>query len=215
MSIDYYEAEQEAAYDEFVESLAEELYAEHKDRAIDEFISERLKSYYLKNENIAIPAINFINKSKELVETDPTSSLMYSSVATEVVLKTILLKPVISGLVHTESLAELVSSTLVKQTGIDRFKKLVFEILENHIEFDDGIENYKRDGSGDNLWSERKRVQDLRNKIMHQAVFRQKEDAMLSHSVALSFFYLTELLIENVGLSFQKGGMLEASNNAF
>ena len=81
MSIDYYEAEREAAYDEFVESLAEELYAEHKDRAIDDFISERLKSYYLKNENIAIPAINFINKSKELVETDPTSSLMYSSIA--------------------------------------------------------------------------------------------------------------------------------------
>ena len=208
MSMDYYEAEQEAAYDEFVESLAEELYGEHKDRAIDEFVAERLQSFYLENMDIAIPAIEFIKKSKELLQEDPTSSLMYSSIATEVVLKNILLKPIITGLVHTESLAELVSSTLVKQTGIDRFKKLVFEILESHIEFDDGIANYSRDGSNSDLWSERNQVQKIRNQVMHQAVFCKNEDAELSYSVAITFFYLTKLLIENVGLKIEEGGKL-------
>ena len=38
----YEEAQQEAAYDEFVASLAEELYDEHRDQAIEEFITERL-----------------------------------------------------------------------------------------------------------------------------------------------------------------------------
>jgi len=203
MSMDYYEAEQEAAYDEFVESLAEELYEEHKGRAINEFVEERLKSYYLENADIAIGTIKFIKKSKEMLEVDPTSSLMYSSVATEVVLKSVLLKPVIFGLVHTESLAELVASMLVKQAGIDRFKKLVFEILENHIEFENGFAKYSREGSKLNLWEERQKIHDIRNRIMHQAVFCEKKDAELSYSVALTFFYLTKLLIENVGFSIK------------
>ena len=48
----YEEAQQEAAYDEFVASLAEELYDEHRDQAIEEFITERLQSYYERNSSI-------------------------------------------------------------------------------------------------------------------------------------------------------------------
>jgi hypothetical protein len=93
---------------------------------------------------------------------------------------------------------------LVKQTGVDRFKKQVFEILENHIEFDDGFAKYSREGSNLNLWEERQKIHGIRNKIMHQAVFCDKEDAELSYSVALTFFCLTKLLIENVGFSIKE-----------
>ena len=208
MSMDYYEAQQEAAHEEFLDALSEELYDEHKDRAISEFVEKRLKSYYSKNTDIAINVIGYIKKSKALLDAEPTSSLMYSSIAAEVILKSLLLKPVVFGLVHTESLAELVSSMLIKQTGIDRFKKLVFEILENHIEFEDGFENYIRDGSKVNLWVERKTIQDLRNKIMHQAIFCNKSEAKLSYLITITFFYLTKLLIENVGFKIESDGKL-------
>ncbi len=206
--MDYYEIQQEVAHEEFLDALSEELYDEHKDRAISEFVDKRLKSYYSKNTDIAINVIGYIKKSKALLDTEPTSSLMYSSIATEVILKSLLLKPVVFGLVHTESLAELVSNMLIKQTGIDRFKKLVFEILETHIEFEDGFENYIRDGSQLNLWVERKAIQDLRNKIMHQAIFCNKTEAKLSYSVTVTFFYLTKLLIENVGFKIESDGKL-------
>ena len=206
--MDYYEIQEEVAREEFLDALSEELYDEHKDRAINEFVEKRLKSYYLKNTDIAINVIAYIKKSKDFIDVDPTSSLMYSSVATEVILKTLLLKPIVFGLVHTESLAELVSNMLIKQTGIDRFKKLVFEILENHIEFEGGFENYIRDGSNVNLWVERKTIQDLRNEIMHQALFCNKDKAKLSYSIALTFFYLTKLLIENIGFKIESDGKL-------
>lgn len=206
--MDYYEAQQQNAHDEFLDALSEELYDEHKDRAINEFVDKRLKSYYLKNKDIAIDVISFIKKSKDLLETEPTSSLMYSSIATEVILKSLLLKPIVFGLVHTESLADLVSSMLIKQTGIDRFKKLVFEILENHIDFENGFENFIRKGSKVNLWLERKNVHEIRNRIMHQAIFCSKDEAELSYSIAITYFYLTKLLIENVGFKIEDNGKL-------
>ncbi len=206
--MDYYEAEQEAAYDEFVESLAKELYEEHKEQAIDEFIEERLQSYYLKNPDIAVNAIGFIKKSKSIIDTDPTASLLYSSIATEVILKFVLLKPVVAGLVHTESLAELISNVLVKQSGVDRFKEIVFQILENHIEFEGGIANYKRQESNETLWAERGNIQKLRNKIMHQAESCTQEEAQLSHIVSLTVFALTKLLVENIGFKFGTNGSL-------
>ena len=204
MSIDWYEAEQEEAYSAMMDSLAEELYPEHKEQAINEFIDDRLKSYYLDNNEIAVNAVSFIKKAKESVSLDPTTSLIYSSVATEVVLKLILLKPVVFGLVHTEALAELISSMLLKQNGVDRFKKLVFSILESHIEFDDGIENYKREGSKIVLWNERAEIQKTRNDVMHKAQRCSTEQAESSYSVAVVFFRLTELLINNIGFKFNE-----------
>ncbi len=204
MSTDWYEAEQEEAYSAMMDSLAEELYPEHKEQAIDEFIDDRLKSYYLDNNEIAVNAVSFIKQAKESVSLDPTASLIYSSIATEVVLKSILLKPVVFGLVHTESLAELISSMLLKQNGVDRFKKLVFSILESHIEFADGIENYKRDGSNIGLWNERAEIQKTRNDVMHKAQRCSIEQAEASYSVAVVFFRLTELLINNIGFKFNE-----------
>ena len=202
MSMDWYEAEQEAAYSDMMDSLAEELYPEHKEQAIDEFIDNRLKSYYLKNNEIAINAVSFIKKSKNCIDSDPTTSLLYSSIATEVVLKSVLLKPIVFGLVHTESLAELISNMLIKQNGVDRFKKLVFGILENHIEFESGLEHYKRDDSKISLWSEREKTQVVRNNIMHRAQKCTDEQAFISYSVAVVFFRLTEMLIQNIGFKF-------------
>lgn len=204
MSIDWYEAEQEEAYSAMMESLAEELYPEHKEQAIDEFIDERLKSYYLTNNDIAVNSISFIKRAKELISSDPTASLIFSSIATEVILKSVLLKPVVYGLVHTESLAELISSMLLKQNGIDRFKALVFSILESYIEFEEGIEKFKREGSEINLWNERAEIQTTRNNIMHKAKSCTIEQAKTSFLVAVVFFRLTELLINNIGFKFNE-----------
>ena len=130
MSMDWNEAQHEEAYSEFVNSLASELYAEHKEQAIEEFVSERLASYYRAHVGLAKDAISFLKKAQLLQESEPTASLIFSSTATEVLLKSVLLKPIVYGLVHTESLAELIATGLTKQTGIDRFKELVFGILD-------------------------------------------------------------------------------------
>ena len=212
MSMDWYEAEQEQAYSEFVDSLVAELYDEHKERAIEVFVSERLSSYYKDHAHIAEHAISFLKNARLHKESDPVASLIYSSTATEVVLKTVLLKPIVYGLVHTESLAELIASSLVRQTGIDRFKELVFGILEHHIEFEEGIQKYCRDGSEVPLWKERENLQKVRNAVLHQAKPCSENDAELSLEVALAFIRLTNLLLSNIGFKFSKGGVIVYEN---
>ena len=208
MSMDWWEAEQEAGYEQFVESLAKELYTEHREQAIQEFVSERLKSYYKEHNDIAVGSLLFLRKAKELRESEPTSSLLLSSTATEVILKSVLLKPVVFGLVHTDSLAELVANMLVRQAGIDRFKELVFKVLEHHIDFGSGVSTYCRKDSNQPLWSERAHVQEIRNRISHRAEFCTDKDARLSLDVGTTFFMLTKLLIENIGYKMNKEGLI-------
>jgi len=204
VSIDRYEAEREEAYDEFVSSLAEELYEEHRDQAIDEFVTERLQSYYHSNPLIATKAVNFLNLSAERTSSDPTASLLYSAISTEVILKSVILKPIVSGLVHSESVAELISTLLVKQTGIDRFKELIFRILEDNISLPGGAAGYCRENSNVSLWKEREKIQALRNNVAHQANTCSEHDAELSYQVAMAFLGLTEKLINSLGFHFDK-----------
>jgi hypothetical protein len=163
VSIDFLEAEREAGYDEFVESLSKELYEEHAEQAIDEFIRERLRSFYKQNPSVAVSPTRFARKAKELISTDPTTSLFYSSIATEVFIKSAILKPVIAGLVHSESLAELIAALIVKQSGIDRFAELLFTISREYAGID--LEKLKREGSNKSLWKERAEIQEIRNNI--------------------------------------------------
>jgi hypothetical protein len=208
VSIDLYEAEQEAAYAEFASSLAEELYEEHRDQAIEEFVTERLQSYYLSNPLIATKAVNFLFLSAERISSDPTASLLYSAISTEVILKAVILKPIVSGLVHSESVAELISTLLTKQTGIDRFKELIFRILEENINLPNGAAGYCRQGSKASLWKERETVQNLRNNIAHQANTCSEQEAELSYQVALTFYELTRTLIGNLGFYFDSDGKI-------
>jgi hypothetical protein len=208
MSMDWNEAQQEEAYSEFVNSLALELYEEHKEQAIEEFVSERLASYYRAHVGLAKDAIFFLKKAQLLQESEPTASLIFSSTATEVLLKSVLLKPIVYGLVHTESLAELIATGLTKQTGIDRFKELVFGILDHHIAFDHGITSYCREGSNVPLWKERERIQKFRNKVLHQAKMCSETEAIESVEVTLAFVNLTNALLGSVGFKFSKGGLL-------
>ncbi len=208
MSMDPWEAEQEAAHDRFVDSLAKELYQEHKEQAIQEFVAERMKSYYGHHPEVAVGALKFLRKAKEFIDLEPTSSLLLSSTSCEVILKSVLLKPVVFGLVHTESLADLVADILVKQTGVDRFKELVFKILDHHIDFENGIAHYRRKNSAEALWVERTRIQEVRNRIIHRAEFCSSENARLSFEVAATFFGLTKMLVENIGYEVDKEGAI-------
>jgi hypothetical protein len=166
-----YEHEDEHRYDEWLESL----YEEHRPHAIDEFTSERLQSYFLAHPRIAAPAAAFLSEANDLVVEHPTASLIMGVAATETLLKIVLLKPVVHGLVHSESIADLVSDLVMKHTSLDRYKKLLFSILAEHGGVD--LDAYKREGSPKSLWTEVKHLQEIRNAAVHRAEPCRAEDA--------------------------------------
>jgi len=168
----------EAAYDEYMA----ELYEEHKKEAIEEFTFERLQSYYINNKLMAQPAFLALSEARSLIESNKSAALIFSAIAMEVGLKTTLLKPIVHGLVHTESVAALITDLTISHSGMDRYRKLLFQVLRDHGGID--LSNFKRTESNKTLWEEINTVQKKRNLIMHRAIKAEVEDADLALAVA-------------------------------
>ena len=98
-------------WDEAWEQISKDLYPEHKEQAIEEFTRGRLQSFYLKNPDILTPGIRMFVEARELQGQHPSASFVFATSAIELFLKGALLKPVIYGLVHNESLAEIIVET--------------------------------------------------------------------------------------------------------
>lgn len=183
---DYYEehrweAEQEAAREKYESQLREqfmpELYEEFahdvlsgKDdlygEIVEQFASERLQSFYLTNPDLAERASRALEEARALKVQHPSAALVFAAIAVEVGLKTTLLKPILHGLVNTDSAAALIAG-LVPDQHNDDFKKVLFGILKEVGGVD--LLAFKRSGCNQTLWEEIRNTRTLRNQVMHGA----------------------------------------------
>ena len=153
---------QEAEYEEFMDRL----YEEHKEQAIEEFTAELLQSYYRSNGLLAKPAFDALVEARRFMKISTTAAFVFPAIATEVALKETLLKPIVHGLVHGESVASLVTDLVMGHQSMDRYKDLLLQILREHGGVD--LLSYKRSGSGRNIWDEIKTLRTKRNRIRQQ-----------------------------------------------
>ena len=192
---------EEAAYDEAMSAL----YEEHKEQAIQEFTVERLQSYYIHYPDIAKPAFHALSEARQLISRHPTASFIFSAISIEVGIKVTLLKPVVYGLVHSESLASIITDMVIRQTSIDRFQKLLFKILSEYGGID--LDILKRPRSPKLLWDEMKNVQKRRNQVVHRAESVNINESKQALSVAA--YVLENIfpnLIEYIKLHIHKDG---------
>jgi|SRR5579863_346120 len=191
-----YEADQEAAADEYYEQigeewaenhpelLAERFFAENYEEAVEQFTSERLQSYYLEQPELAVPALNALRYAQSLMPAFHQAALVFAVTATELAVKDVLLKPIISGLVHIEDLASLVADLTTKHSGMDRFQNLLTEILAQFGGVD--LKVFKRPGATKGLWQEMNDVQKARNAVVHRGQTVDADVAVLSINVGNS-----------------------------
>jgi len=191
---------EEAAYDEYMA----QLYEEHKKEAIEEFTDERLQFYYLDHKLLAKPSVHALSVARNLIDTNETASFIFAAIAIEVGLKKTLLKPIVYGLVHTASLAALITDLTVAHTGMDRYRKLILQLLRVHGGVD--LDNFKRSGANKTLWEEIKNVQKIRNSIMHKAELASKEEATLALNVASEILdIMFPAVVTKIGLHLHEG----------
>jgi hypothetical protein len=172
---------QDAAYDQMVEEILED----NKDQIIEEFVAERLGSYYTEHPDLDGPAKSALQEARVLLDVSSTASLVFSRSATEIAIRDVLLRPVIYGMVHDESTANIISELVL---GNRQFTGLLFSILEKH-----GVDlkETTRPSSSDKLWKEIEEIKDLRNGIVHHGKKATREDAVVSLELA-------EIIIEGV-----------------
>jgi hypothetical protein len=142
----------EAEYEEFMDRL----YKENKEQAIEEFTGELLQSYYRNNGLLAKPAFDALIDARSLMNTSITAAFLFSAIAMEAALKESLLKPIVHGLVHAESVASLVTDLVMGHQSMDRHKDLLLQILLEHGGVD--LLSYKRSDSARNIWEEIKTI---------------------------------------------------------
>lgn len=180
-----------------------DLYDEFKEHAIEEFTIECLRSYYLANRCLAKPAVDFLAEARNLVATHATAGFLFSFIAIEVGLKATLLKPIVSGLVQTSSIADPIAELLLRNAP-DRLQELTIRILSEHSEVD--FREYKRPKSGKTVWLEITEIQKLRNRVMHRAERVSRAKAELSvciGSAILETFFPS--ILKEVNLHLHEG----------
>jgi len=194
----------EAARDEWYSQLVDEISRD----AIAEFQTERLRSYYINNPDVARNAVARYKEARGLLTTHPGAALVLFVTSAEVVLKSVLLKPVIHGLVHNEAVADLVADLAVTQTGLDRFKSLLAKIIETYGEI--AFTDFRIEGHKKTLWEELAIIQKARNALVHRAEPVGDGDAALASEVATMVMgnWLPSVL-HAFGLQLGKGGAIE------
>jgi hypothetical protein len=165
--------EWDAARDEFINDLYSEfardvlsgrddLYRE----VVEQFTGERLRSYYLDHPRLAEPALWALQESRLVSVAHPSAALVFGTIAAEVGLKATLLKPILFGVVHTDSVATFIAELIPEQRN-DKFRKVLFAILKEFGGVD--LESFTRVGCGKTLWQEISETQTLRNAVLHRA----------------------------------------------
>jgi len=193
--------EEEARYEQWME----ELYEEHSKQAIEEFTTERLQSYYVDNTMVAEAALRSLAEARNLLPQHPTAAHIFAAIAIEVGLKAALLKPVVYGLVHSDSVAGVIADMVIGHTAVTRFQNLLFKILSEYGGVD--LEKFKCTESKKLLWEEIQVIQQRRNKIIHKAEIVTAKEAKQSIEVASAV--LEELfpsVIRNLGLHIRENG---------
>jgi len=143
-----------------------ELYEEHSALALVEFKAERLRSYFLANPGIAVPAAGALSEARALLQVSPRAALVLAVASAEVALKSVLLKPVVHGLVHSEVMASHISDLVMSHRELGRFHELLFALLREAGDID--LTSFWRQGGAAALWSEIQVNARKRNAVVHQ-----------------------------------------------
>ncbi len=193
MSMDWDEAQREAAFDE----LVEEILHDHKEEIIAEFQEDRLASYYRANLQIAAPAKRFQRQAEDLVTRNSSAALVLAFAAVEYFIKNVFLKPVVSGLIHDENVGELVASIVVKS---GKFQSLLFDILATY-----GADIRKiplEDAHRRTLEKEINRLGDIRNKVVHRCEEASEQDANITIKIVHTLHHeVFQTLLNRLGIA--------------
>ncbi len=197
--------EQDIARDEFIGELysdfARDVLAGHDDlygQVVDQFATERLQAYYVDHPNIVEPGLWALDEARALLPGHSTAALVFGVAATEVGLKSALLKPILHGIAHEEVLGALIAELIPEQRN-DKFRSLLFGVLNQFAGID--LRTFKQAGQAKTLWEDIGSVQERRNAVVHRG--EQVSIADAERSIAIASFVLEEVfpaVIAKLGL---------------
>jgi hypothetical protein len=204
----------DAAMDTMYEKIGDELYPEHRSQAISDFTTERLRSFYIDNPHVMRPAVDALLEAQKLYENGHSQATVVFAVScTEMMFKETLLRPVVYGLVHIESLAESVVENTLSGTGYKRYTRLLSRLFTEFVGID--IQSVRRPEGQLTLLQECEAQLTLRNKIVHQGVSCSAEQARNGLDIAAAVFnHIVTPMLHHIGLTVEDRGEIRVRRYA-
>lgn len=211
MSYDEHDAAEDAFYERMYKELgpqwAEENGLTRFEDAVEEFAADRMRSYYVEKPGLAGPANNALAYAISLRSSHPQAALIFATSSIELAIKTVLLQPIVYGLVHSEELAPLIAELAVGQNGFDRFRHLLNKILQEYGAVD--LESLYRSNSSTLLRLEIEQVQKARNRVLHRGEFAPESESDLAIAIAtLLLFEVFPQVLRQLGLHHHESLMV-------
>ncbi len=185
--MDEFEAAQEDAY--------LEMFEEHRKIAVRDFQLDQLQAYYRAHPDLARSAFGFLAQARALVEASPSAAHVIAFAATEVGIKNLLLRPLLSGLVHTEGVAPFLAEVVFNNRSLEVFRPLLFDLLQRFGGID--LERFVRAGATATLWKEVTEHAKIRNAVVHRCEAATSQQAAAAIDVATGV--LSELFPTVIG----------------
>ena len=190
--------EHEAAMEDFYDRMSEELYPDHKEQAIDEFIEERMHSYYLINPNVIKAPMDCYHHGNDIMRVSTSGALVMFTTSIELFLKSVLLKPVLYGMIHNENIANMIMEASTGQAGFNRYNKLLANLCFHAADVKlDEIKGM----TGKPIIKEAEEVQKIRNRVVHQGYMATVEQmGMAKDTASLMLTEVVEPVLNNMNL---------------
>lgn len=200
MSMTPNEADEEAylekLYDSFRENALED--SEVYDRIVKDFKEARLRDYYLEHSEVIERPQFMLDEARSLLVSSPSASLVFAVASGEIGLNFGILAPILHGCFHTESDANFLVETIIKQKN-EKLTKALLKILNNYTEID--FQKIILSGTTSQLWKEITVIHKLRNRILHHGHSVNTKDA--TRAIAVSETILNSILkavVDKLGL---------------
>jgi hypothetical protein len=194
---DYWYYREEAAREQYNEEIREE--------ALREFHTDRLQSFYLENATtLMVPLLRALRRAKSL--DDSTAAFTFAAIAVELCVRTVLLKPLVYGLVH-DGAAGLITKLLLDQAGALRHRQLMTMLLREHGEID--LDTYRCRNANEPVLQQVDRLVTLRNNILHKG--EEASEQQSAEAINVADELLTELvpsLLDHLGLKMRADGTI-------
>lgn len=165
------------------EDYYDQVRAEVSQEAVESFTAERLRSFYDKEPTVAERPFNALAEARRLLETPHhTAAFIHAAIASEVILRAVVLKPILLGFIHTDSVAPFIVKLAVSTSGLERFYDLLEQVFQEVGQLN--LKTYRRTGGPKPLWQEVVEIQGRRNHVMHRADVVAKAEAEQATIVA-------------------------------
>lgn len=199
--------EEDALYEEGMDYLYEQFKTQYE----DEFIFNKIQKFYENNREIVKTPIQNLANAKLLFENQYyTSSFIHAAISIEVGIKSIILKPILYSLTIDDNAGNLFYKLTFEKKSLREVPQFYYDVLKDFTALN--FREISKGNSVKTIWQEWEDIQGLRNKVMHEGVDIERNEAQ--NAIDMANYIYAEIIptVLDVFYNHLEGNIIKLGN---